>query len=95
MALIYSKPENTVAPIRLITKRSFMQRLTMAERIGFRNSTDDVVIDIREDLEYASNVDLDLEALYQGLSYISGIGLLEASRIPELLVDGTKAESYP
>lgn len=80
--------------IPLITKRSFMQRLTMAERIAFRNSTDDIAIDIHEDLKIASNVDLDLQAVADGLGYMASIGILEASRIPELLVDGTPNEEY-
>ena len=89
-------PEETQAAlkIRKITKRSFMQRLTQAERIDIRNSVDDIVIDIHEDLKISSNVDLDIPEIEQALLYFVAVGILVETRIVELLVDGTEAEAY-
>jgi hypothetical protein len=81
--------------IRLISKRAFMQRLTQVERIAIRKSEDDIIVDIHEDLLIASHVDLDLPELQQALNYMMSVGLLQYSRIAELLVDGTLRESYP
>ena len=89
------EPEVYVPPaIRKITKRSFMQRLDIVERIAIRKSTNDVVIDIREDLLTASNVDLDLQDTVTAVNYISEQGLLTVHTIAELLMDGTAAEEY-
>ena len=95
--------------IRLITKRAFMQRFTQAERMSFRQSAggrrldaegvlmplDEIVLDIHEDLLVASNVDLDLSDVRNGLLYMVAIGILEESRVDELLVDGTVEETWP
>lgn len=82
----------TPVTIRKITKRAFMQRFTQAERIAVRNSTDDIVIDIYEDLKIAEFVDLDLDVTSQGLAYLESIGILESGRVDELLADGTFEE---
>lgn len=80
--------------VRTITKRSFMQRFTQAERIAIRNSTDDIVIDIQEDLNSTDKVDLDLPALSAGLGYLVSLGILQSNRPAELTVDGTEEEKY-
>lgn len=92
--MIRDTRNKTKPKVRLITKRSFMQRFTQAERIAIRNSNDDIVIDIHEDLKMASNVDLDLEALPLALQYLNALGILEADRIDELLVDGLESEKF-
>mgnify|MGYP003667154626 CR=1 FL=1 len=79
--------------IRTITKRSFMRRFDQTERIAIRNSTDDIVIDIYEDLKIASNVNLDLQDTIDALNYLDSQGLLTVSTIEELLIDGTQEES--
>lgn len=80
--------------IRKITKRAFMQRLTQPERTLIRKSTDDIVIDVHEDLKIASFVDLDLTGLQAALGYFVTIGILTESRVPEILVDGNEEEKY-
>ena len=87
--------DNTPKPIRVITKRAFMQRFDQVERIAIRNSTDDIVIDIYEDLKMASSVDLDLQDTIDAVNYLNTNGYLTVKTIPELLADGTKAEQYP
>jgi hypothetical protein len=79
--------------ISKITKRAFMQRFTLQERTDIRNSTDPAVIDIYEDLKMASNVDLKLPELPGLLNYLVSTGLLDTSRVAELLVQGTKEEA--
>ena len=87
----YSLP---VAPpaIRKITKRAFMQRFTQPERTLIRKSTDDIVIDIYEDLQSVRNVELDMVDTVNALAYLSSIGILEAGRSAVILVDGTASE---
>lgn len=80
--------------IRVLGKRSFMQRFTQAERIAIRNSTDDIVIDIHEDLKMTSFVDLDHPDTGASLDYLTAIGLLVAGRKDEMLVDGEESEKY-
>lgn len=83
-----------VLSIRKITKRSFMQRFDQTERIAIRNSTDDVVIDIHEDLKMASNVDLDLVDTVNAVAYLDAQGLLTVKTQADLLRDGTEDERY-
>ena len=87
------EPE-VIPSIRKITKRSFMQRFTQPERTAVRNSPDDIVIDVYEDLSFASNVDLDLEDIENALLYFVALGILVEARVAEILVDGTEAEAY-
>lgn len=81
-----------IAIIRKVSKRAFMQRMTFAERTAIRKSTDDVVIDIREDLNAISHVDLDLADTLKSLSYLASVDILKASRINEILADGKQGE---
>ena len=78
-----------------ITKRAFMKRFTLTERIAIRNSVDDVIIDVYEDLKLASYVELDTQDVSDALNYMVSVGILESSRVDEMLVDGTSEEAYP
>jgi hypothetical protein len=78
--------------IRKISKRAFMRRFTQAERIAIRKSTDDIVIDIHEDLKATSNVDLDLQDTEDALAYLTSVGILVSGRKDEILIDGTEDE---
>ena len=84
--------KTTPDAIRKITKRSFMRRFTQAERIAIRKSTDDIVIDIYEDLKATSNVDLDLQDTIDALAYLTSVGILASGRKDEILIDGTEDE---
>lgn len=84
----------TTAPVRKITKRAFLQRFTQPERTAIRNSTDDIVIDVHEDLKLASFVDLDLTEMHNALDYFIALGILAPERKDQLIVDGTQAEKY-
>jgi len=83
-----------ITGIRNITKRSFMQRIDQRDRILIRKSTDDIVIDIREDLSMASNVDLDLQVTQDSVAYLASELLLEHTDIDLLLADGSAEEEY-
>lgn len=85
-------PQETA--IRVISIRAFMQRFNQSERIAIRNSTDDIVIDIHEDLKMALYVNLDDDDTGQALDYLTSVGLIEASRKAEILADGTEVEKY-
>jgi len=89
------EPVVYVAPkIRVITKRAFMHRLFLVERVAIRKSTDDIIIDIHEDLKLSSSVDLDLKDVKEALLIFVDAGILVASRIAVLLKDGTLAEEF-
>jgi hypothetical protein len=81
------------APIRNITTRAFMQRIPLASRVAIRNSTDEVIVDLQEDLRLASFVDLDHPQTAAGLSYIVSQGIMTQSEADACLVDGTEGEA--
>lgn len=80
---------DTTSLIRRITTKAFFRRLNFQERKVLRNSTLETVADLREDLQRGSSVDLD-DILEQQLL---DTGLLDQSRIDELLGDGTPEET--
>jgi hypothetical protein len=59
-----------------ITKRALSQRLNPVIREAIRNSTDEIVIDIREDLKFAEYVDLKDSDLITSLKYLVYAGLM-------------------
>lgn len=83
----------TVLPIRKLTTRAFMQRLTAAQRIVIRKSLDDYVIDFHEDLKMASFVDLDSSDVAAAISHLKSQGLIDEATATALLLDGTDAEA--
>ena len=68
-----------------LTKRSFMQRFTQPERTLIRQSTDDIVIDIYEDLQAVNNVDLSMQDTIDALTYLTSVGILAAGRSDTIL----------
>ena len=56
--------------ITKITKRALSQRLNPVIRAAIRNSTDDIVIDIIEDLKLAEYADLSDQDLIDSLAYL-------------------------
>ena len=71
----YSLPVvEPVIAIRKITKRAFMQRFTQPERTLIRKSTDDIVIDIYEDLQSVTRVELDMTDTVNDLYYAYELG---------------------
>ena len=75
--------------IRIITVKAFFRRLTFQERKILRLSAADTVVDLREDLQRSTHVDLD-DTIEQQLLDTT---LLSQSRIDALLIDGTAEES--
>ena len=69
-----------------------MRRFTQSERIAIRNSSDDIVIDIHEDLKSAINVSLDLQDTIDSLAYLVSVSILTSGRPTEILIDGTEGE---
>jgi len=84
--------KTTPDAIRKITKRAFMQRFTQAERIAIRASSDDIVIDIHEDLKATNHVELDLADTVNALAYLASVAILTSDRPAEILADGTEKE---
>jgi len=82
----------TTSAIRKITKRAFMQRFTQAERIAIRASSDDIVIDIHEDLKATNSVELDLADTVIALAHLVSVAILTSDRPAEILADGTQGE---
>ncbi len=70
-----------------ITRYQFLDRFTVAERIGIRESakTDPVVNDFMQMLEVSQEVILDNPLVAQGLYYLVYIGKLTTDRVPQLL----------
>ena len=83
--LTQDHPSGEPLPIRKITKRAFMQRFTQPERTAIRNSTDDIVIDIYEDLQSVNNVELDHQDTIKAIAYLTVVGILTAGRDTEIL----------
>lgn len=81
-------------PITNITKFAFMQRMTQAERIAFRASTDPIIIDIRGTLELSRYIDLKLQVFEDSINYLITKSIIQAARKPDLIKDGTEAEKY-
>lgn len=91
----YTQPAPyTAPPIRRLSVRSFLQRIPQASRIAIRASTDDIVIDLYEDLKLATFVDLDHPQVAQGLGYLVSLNILTQAEADACLVDGTGAEQY-
>ena len=59
-----------------ITKRALSQRLNPVIRAAIRNSTYDIVIDIREDLKLAEYADLSNQDLIDSLTYLVYIEIM-------------------
>ena len=59
-----------------ITKRALSQRLNPVIRAAIRNSTDDIVIDIIEDLKLAEYADLSDQDLIDSLTYLVYIEIM-------------------
>jgi len=75
----------------VITRRSFMQRFTQSERILIRNSSDDVVIDIHEDLKSVNTVTLSNEDVINALVYLTSVGILADGRSNTILTNPVEA----
>lgn len=78
----------TVGPavIRRITTQAFFRRLSSSERATLRNQTADAIVDIREDLQRGSTVNLDRVG-----QRMTNAGL-SAARVAAITVDGTSEE---
>ena len=90
---IYSTVEPAPDVIKLITTRAFMQRFTQTERIEIRNSVDDIVADIRSDLDMANHVDLDDSDVSDAVDALIALTSLEPGRKTALLANGTEKEA--
>ncbi len=75
-------------PIRVITLRAFIRRMSSAERTNLRDSNNELIKEIREDLERSDIVNMDDSYLVQQLIDVG----LSQSRRDVLLADGTEDE---
>ena len=79
MALIELNLPHTKPAVKIstkITKRALSQRLNPVIRAAIRNSTDDIVVDIREDLKLAEYADLSNQDLIDSLAYLVYIEIM-------------------
>jgi len=79
--------------IRYITVRMFLKRFKKAERIFLRNSNDDDLIDMMDDLNRAAYVDLKDPELIKGVELIVQIPQF-SSTSESLLRNGEAHEKY-
>lgn len=80
-----SETETLVTQGGMVTKLTFLNRLTVTERLAIRASTDPVVNDIIKLLEVADFVDTTDNSTIQGVQYLAMVGLITSERISEVL----------
>lgn len=80
-----AETEMLVTQSGMVTKLTFLNRLTVPERLAIRASTDPVVNDIIKLLEVADFVDTTDISTIQGVNYLALVGLLEPARVAEML----------
>lgn len=81
-----ARHDELVQPSRdSITKRAFMQRFTQPERTLIRKSTDDIVIDIHEDLKAVDIVTLSDQDVIDALTHLTLVGILAIGRSDTIL----------
>jgi hypothetical protein len=78
--------------IRKISIRAFRSRLTLAEKVAIKTSSDPIVQVLDDDLKASSYVDLADQELIGGIEYLVSIALLATERKAELLANGTQDE---
>lgn len=85
----YSWDSNTLTlnkiPELIITRLEFMSKFTTAERISIQNSTDAIVQDALDLLKMAEYVNLTDARTIAAVNYFYQIGLIDQSRISEIL----------
>ncbi len=91
--------DNTPKLVRVISTGAMQRRFTIPEEVFIESDPSAKVIKSR--LLNASYCDLDYQDTIDGVTYICGVlevgGVIgdAATRITELLVDGTEQEKYP
>lgn len=78
----------------LIRTRYFMRRFTSAERKLARDSIDDTVIDLMEDLRANGSVDLTDAITVAAIDYLITALPMASARKWVILADGTEQEKY-
>jgi hypothetical protein len=78
----YVKPQ-----VSILTKREFLERFTLQERIGIRaiEQSDPVVGDFMTMLNISQEVDLSNDLVKQGLLYLVSINKLSTERVQEII----------
>lgn len=71
--------------IGILSRREFLMRFTLSERISIRASIDPVVLDIMNMLDLASFVNLSDVSTQQSVGYLAQVGLIQPARITEIL----------
>lgn len=85
---------NAPEVIRIITVGAFRKRLPSLTRKEIRNSVDDSIIDLRENLELASYIDLDDEELQKGIDFLKLLEWITDEEIKIIFSDGTQKEKF-
>jgi hypothetical protein len=78
-----------------ITKRALSQRLNPVIREAIRKSTDEIVVDIREDLKLAEYADLKDNDLITSLKYLVYVGVMTQAEMDLVIgLSVTEIETY-
>lgn len=67
------------------SKLQFLSKFTMSERIAISASTDPIVQDIMKMFNLANYIDVDRQDTQQSVGYLAQVGLIQPSRITEIL----------
>lgn len=86
------KPTMVTQP-RLLSPRSFMKRFSVTERVSIRESDNAYVKDFLYELNLSSDVNLDFPEVESALGLLVSLGILEESRIVDIMADPTEAEA--
>lgn len=70
----------------ILTRLEFLSKFTLEERIAIRNSSDLVVKDILNLIEMVPYIDVTDKRTIDMINYLVGVGLINSSRIVEILV---------
>ena len=70
---------------RKLSRYEFLSLYTPQERVAIRASTDPIIMDFREMVNIALEVNLDLDITQQALGYLAMTGLLQPARVAEIL----------
>lgn len=69
----------------ILSRREFLMRFTLLERISIRASTDPVVLDIMNMLDLATFVDLNDASTQQSVGYLASVGMISPARMQEII----------
>lgn len=67
------------------SKKEFLEKFTLAERLSIRASTDSIVQDLMFLLDAATYIDMKDSSLIIGVNYLASINIIAQNRVQEIL----------